>query len=96
MNQPQLSLMALAGLAELYERKSPIVDQWLSQLFGVETWRQLQQDNEDFETLGLSGMGEERCRKLADLYGGFSGSAAGELAAWLRGEYAFDPDCLTD
>lgn len=96
MNQAQLSLMALAGLAELYERQSPAVSQWLSQLFGADTWGQLLQDSEDFETLGLSGMGEERCRELADLYGGYPGSAAKELAGWLRGEYTFDPDCLTD
>ena len=90
------SLMALTGLSSLYRDKAPEETTWLTQLYGRETYEQLQRDSDDFETLGLSGMGHRRCRELALLYGGFPGSAAREVAGWLRGEYTFDPACLTD
>jgi hypothetical protein len=35
-------------------------------------------------------------RSLLDIYGAqTTDSYAQEIAAWLRGEYAFDPQCLT-
>lgn len=96
MNQPLLSLMALEGLAELHGKKLPGESQWLSQLYGIETYRQFLLDREEFQDLGLTGMGERRCQELAELYNGLPGNAAQEVAAWLRGEYTFDPACLTD
>ncbi|MEH6582143.1 MAG: beta-N-acetylglucosaminidase domain-containing protein [Halioglobus sp.] len=96
MNQPLLSLMALYGLADLYGVPTPEEQPWLNQIYGRETYEQLLLDKTEFEALGLSGMGERRCHELARLYGGFSGNAAAEVAAWLRGEYTFDPACLTD
>ena len=95
MNQPQLSLMALEGLADLYADKSQ-ERPWLAQLYGPATYEQFSLDREDFETLGLTGMGHRRCHELAVLYGGLPGTAAQEIAGWLRGEYTFDPACLTD
>ena len=95
MNQAYLSLMALLGLPSLYGRAGPDSD-WLQTLYGREAYQQLLLDRHDFETLGLTGMGEKRCHELANLYGSFSGAAAAEVADWLRGLYRFDPDCLTD
>lgn len=95
MNQAVISLPALAGLADLY-RGTVSDDEWLEELVGQPTWRQLQQDREDFELLGLSGMGEARCLQLAAVYQSLPGQAASEVSAWLRGEYNFDPACLTD
>lgn len=96
MNQPLLSLMALEGLGTLYDDDVSERGPWLEQLYGPETCEQLTLDREDFETLGLTGMGHRRCHELALLYGGLPGSAAQEIAGWLRGEYTFDPACLTD
>jgi hypothetical protein len=95
MNQALLSLPALAGLAGLYLNGSE-EPEWLEQILGTSTWLQLRSDREAFEQLGLSGMGGARREQLARIYDVLPGAAAGEVAAWLRGEYSFDPACLTD
>jgi hypothetical protein len=95
MNQGLLSLPALIGLAELYQAGGGAGD-WLEQTLGPLTWRQLGKDRDAFRELGLSGMGQARCRKLAELYRALPGPAAREVADWLLGEYRFDPACLTD
>ena len=95
MNQGLLSLPAMAGLAELYG-SGALGGEWLQQVLGPATWEQLQRHRQAFEHKGLSGMGEQRRRELAARYADLPGAAAGEVAAWLRGEYTFDPACLTD
>lgn len=95
MNQGLLSLPALTGLADLYGAGTGD-EQWLQRVIGARTWKQLQQDRQNFEELGLSGLGEERCRDLARRYHALPGPAAREVAEWLLGEYRFDPACLTD
>lgn len=99
MNQGILSLPALSGLAELYGDRD-LDSELLAQALGPRTWTRLQADREDFEQLGLSGMGELRCRELAAeyqaIYRDSAEPAAIEVAGWLRGEYVFDPACLTD
>jgi len=92
MNQGVISLLALQGLADLYGRGS--IE--LRPIMGEQTFEQLLMDKDDFQQLGLSGLGTSRCRKLAGVYGAMPGTAAQEVAAWLRGEYTFDPACLTD
>jgi hyaluronoglucosaminidase len=94
MNQGLLSLPALAGLATLYSGM-PVDDDWLSTTLGRQTWRQLLLDREAFEHSGLAGIGEQRCLQLAQRYQQFGDPAGREIAAWLRGEYTFDPACLT-
>ena len=96
MNQGLLSLPALAGLAALYHEGEAPGDDWLVQAIGPLTWRQLQSNRHEFQQLGLSGMGEARCRELAESYLALPGPAAREVSGWLRGEYQFDPACLTD
>ncbi len=95
MNQGLLSLPALAGLAELYHPGSTGTD-WVEQAIGPATWRQMQANRREFEDQGLSGMGEARCRELANNYAALPGPAACEVSGWLLGEYRFDPACLTD
>ncbi len=95
MNQGLLSLPALAGLAELYQPGSAGTG-WVEQAIGPATWRQLQLDRREFQQQGLSGMGEARCRELANSYAALPGPAAREVSGWLLGEYRFDPACLTD
>jgi hypothetical protein len=51
---------------------------------------------EEFHQSGLRGLGEARCKVLAGIYGEIPDAAAREVAGWLRGEYTFDPACLTD
>jgi len=94
MNQGVLSLPALSGLAELYHTGGG--EEWVEALLGAPTWRQLQADRSAFQELGLTGMGEQRCRELARRYRRLPGAAAEEVVAWLSGDYQFDPACLTD
>jgi hyaluronoglucosaminidase len=95
MNQGLLSLPALAGLARLYG--GPLLgDEWLCEVLGAATWRQLRRNRGEFGSAGRSGLGEARCAELAALYDTLPGKAAREVAEWLRGSYAFDPACLTD
>jgi hyaluronoglucosaminidase len=95
MNQAYTSLPALAGLGRLYGEDSGTEGQ-LRSMLGEELMRCLARDAREFETLGLSGMGADRCSQLAEEYALLPGPAAAEIAGWLRGEYRFDPDCLTD
>ena len=94
MNQALLSLPALLGLAQLYGDVTA-ARQFVVDYLGEQTWKQLQVDREEFVSVGLAAMGPERCAELAQCYGSMPGAAAGEVAAWLRGEYAWDPACLT-
>ena len=95
MNQGLLSLPALAGLAALYGAAGG-GEEWLPGALGGELWQQLRVDRALFQHTGRSAMGEARCQALARVYDALPGSAAREVAGWLRGEYAFDPACLTD
>jgi hypothetical protein len=94
MNQGMLSLPALSGLAELYGARG-LGEEALCRILGPDTWTLLSRDREMFQEQGLPGMGDERCRQLAEEYGRLTAPAAQEIAGWLRGEYAFDPACLT-
>ncbi|MEM1114524.1 MAG: beta-N-acetylglucosaminidase domain-containing protein [Pseudomonadota bacterium] len=97
MNQAYCSLPALLGLAQHWgDRVSEVPEEWLSVVLEPETWYQLDENRDEFREAGLAGMGEERCAELAVVYAGLPGPAAGEVAAWLGGEYTFDPACLTD
>jgi len=94
MNQGLLSLPALSGLAELYGTGT-LDDDALCRILGPLTWARLSRDKQVFEHQGLSGLGKERREYLAFEYGKLPGAAAMEVAQWLRGEYSFDPGCLT-
>lgn len=97
MNQGVLSLPALTGLAALYggSQRSEL-DDWLVHTLGGPVWRELQADQKEFTEVGLDGMDEQRRHLLASKYAALQGPAAAETAGWLRGEYTFDPACLTD
>ena len=95
MNQGLLSLPALAGLSALYGAAGG-AGEWLPEVLGVPLWQRLCADRATFQHAGRSGIGEARCQTLARVYDALPGRAAEEVAGWLRGEYAFDPACLTD
>tara|TARA_R100000005_G_scaffold96208_1_gene81460 strand:- start:217 stop:1275 length:1059 start_codon:yes stop_codon:yes gene_type:complete len=96
MLQGRCSLPALLGLASLYVQGGGPDPDLPGQLLGVSLWRCLQRDAEEFRAVGLSGMSAQRRLALAGEYAGLPGPAACEVAGWLRGDYAFDPACLTD
>lgn len=94
MNQGLLSLPALNGLADLYGL-SGLTEHTLRDILGLQVWEKLSRDKSLFQAQGRAGLGESECRELADEYAALPGPAALEIAGWLRGEYAFDPACLT-
>ncbi len=94
MNQGLLSLPALSGLAQLYG-SGDFGSEALCRLLGPLTLERLSRDGQVFEEQGLSGMGQQQCRQLALEYRALPGAAALEITQWLRGEYSFDPACLT-
>lgn len=94
MNQPLLSLPALAGLASLYG--PPLGQEAIIEILGEETWRLMDEYQQMFREQGLDGIGEERAELIAQKFASLPGPAAAEVAGWLRGEYTFDPACLTD
>ncbi len=94
MNQGLVSLRALSGLSELYDVGSGD-DDWLQHIWGRAFYTQFLSDIANFENLGLEGLGHQRCNTIAQTYSSISGPAAREVVEWLRGEYAFDPACLT-
>ena len=94
MNQAWLSLPALRGLAELHGGALPA--DWEAGALGGALWQRLRRDRDRFLDQGLDGLGEKRRDALASEYAALPGPGAAEAAGWLRGEYVFDPDCLTD
>lgn len=95
MNQAWLSLPALRGLAELHTG-AQLPAGWEAQQLGAPLWACLQRDRELFQRAGLDGLAPDRREALAAEYDALSCPAGAEVAAWLRGEFAFDPACLTD
>jgi len=93
MNQALASLPALAGLAARYG--TGIGEAALAQLLGEQTLHLLRRDAVLFEEKGLPGLDGGERERLAAEYAGLPGEAAREVAGWLRGEYRFDPACLT-
>jgi len=96
MNQAVLSLPGLSGLAQLYA--SGVLDSvgLLKRVIGEATWEQLQRDGARFQQSGLDGMTAPEQARLVATYNRLPGQAAREVVGWLRGEYEFDPTCLTD
>lgn len=95
MVQGRCSLPALTGLAQLHASAPPDPDALVAML-GAALWHCLQRDAEEFRAQGLSGMSAARRAALAAEYAELPGAAACEVVDWLKGEYAFDPACLTD
>jgi hypothetical protein len=100
MNQPYLSFLALRGYAKLLGLEAqgagegPARDCF--EACGPELRVRLREDLHWFQECGWDGMGEARRLAMLDRYASFdSNPYAMDIAAWLRGDYAFDPACLT-
>lgn len=91
MNQAWLSRYPLTGLATLYGAQ-PMT---LADIFPPELAALLGRDAEVFQQRGLDQLDAGDVEALCRDYGRLDHPAAAEVVAWLRGEYAFDPACLT-
>jgi hyaluronoglucosaminidase len=94
MNQAWLSLPALRGLAELYGTARLPAD-WEARTLGEALWGRLDRDRARFREQGRVALSPQLRAELLAEYRQLPGQAAAEVTAWLRGEYAFDPACLT-
>jgi hyaluronoglucosaminidase len=94
MNQALLSLPALVGLARLYGGAAG--EETVGKIIGHQVWSLLQNYQQLFRCEGLDGIGADRSEAIAREFDVLPGQAAREVAGWLRGEYTFDPACLTD
>jgi hypothetical protein len=66
------------------------------ELAGPRLAQLLSEDLELLQSEGLSRLDEATRRRLLERYESENGNSyADEVAAFLRGEYVFDPECLT-
>ena len=101
MNQAHLTRIALCRFQQLVvkcaaaDRAASIMD-CCRDLGGPAFALQLREDSALLRETGLSRMDEDtRLRLLARYDSAHSNPYAQEIAAWLRNEYVFDPQCLT-
>jgi hyaluronoglucosaminidase len=99
MNEPYLSQIPLYSLPRLYrEQVSPseALQHALKQLCSPKLAALLTEDAGLFETQGLDQLDAGKKSTLIERYAAFRDEpVAEEIVAWLQGEYAFDPSCLT-
>jgi hyaluronoglucosaminidase len=100
MNQPQLSRIALCGYRHLLTESRPqqprVLPEICRNLCGSPVAERLLTDIDLLQNTGLAKLDADLRRSLLDWYGSqHDNPYAQEIAAWLRGEYAFDPQCLT-
>lgn len=101
MNQPHLSRIALCGYQHMLEpatapQPQRAVAEICANLCGPAFAQRLLADIDLLQNAGLDQIDTQVRLGLLDYYAAQpSNPYAQEVAAWLRGEYAFDPQCLT-
>ena len=98
MNQPHLSRIALCGYKKLLvdPREQVLLSNVCWPLAGVSFAERLAADSDLFQLAGLAQIDTDTRRRLLGLYEAEKTNPyAQEVSAWLRGEYVFDPQCLT-
>jgi hypothetical protein len=99
MNQPHLSRIALCGYQQLLAQTNGGRQSFQSvcrHLCGSSFAERLEADWDLLQRTGLDQLDATKSRRLLDFYGSErSNPFAQEITAWLRGEYVFDPQCLT-
>jgi len=100
MNQPHLSKIPLMTLTMSYQRQesySPI-DAFVEAVEGLcpsELAQALIEDVSLFQDRGLNQLSTDLKQELIKKYDTFDSPYAHEVVQWLKGEYLFDPECLT-
>jgi hypothetical protein len=101
MNQPHLSRIALCGYQHLLAKQpgrglEQVLPDICRKLFGSSFAERLIADSALLQKAGLNQLDTETRRRLLARYGTEeSNPYAQEIAAWVRGDYEFDPQCLT-
>lgn len=98
MNQPHLSRIALRGFQNILTEGPgrDLVPSICRELCGPLIAEHLLADIDLLQSKGLAELDADTRRRLLNWYERQgSNPYAGEVAAWLRGEYVFDPQCLT-
>jgi hypothetical protein len=95
MNQAYLSQLPIHALASLYAGKPASFADACLALCPPALSQALQDDVESFQTTGLDSLAAASKEQLVRKYERFNHPMADEVCAWLRGDYAFDPACLT-
>ena len=99
MNQPHLSRIALCGYRHLLNVGPDLrtaLPGICRELAGPRLAKLLSEDLELLQNEGLSQLDAPTQQRLLDRYLSETGNPyADEVAAFLRGEYVFDPQCLT-
>jgi hypothetical protein len=111
MNQPWLSLLPLLTLPAVYNQaqfnrtvtnkqayRQALQQVWQRALtrYAGDCSKQLMSDAQLFQTRGLNTLTDDEKQALIQRYSHYEVPMAVELCAWLRGEYAFAPACLTE
>ncbi|HXP65836.1 MAG TPA: beta-N-acetylglucosaminidase domain-containing protein [Steroidobacteraceae bacterium] len=102
MNQPCLSRLALANYASLLRAKDATRDEAgfesnLRSLCSAPLAAAILEDLDLFQNRGLTEIDNPGRERLIEKYRRFEpDDCALEIIAWLRDEYRFDPNCLTD
>jgi hypothetical protein len=98
MNQPHLSRIALCGYKKLlgHPREQVRLSNVCWPIAGASFAERLAADCDLFQLTGLEQIDTDTRRRLLGLYEAEKTNPyAQEVSAWLRGEYVFDPQCLT-
>jgi hyaluronoglucosaminidase len=98
MNQAHLSRIALRGFRNILTEATAenSLASIYQELCGPTLAEHLLADTDLFQNEGLAEFDADTRRRLLDRYERLrSNPYAEEVAAWLRGEYVFDPQCLT-
>jgi hyaluronoglucosaminidase len=98
MNQPHLSRIALCGYKKLLGdlREQVLLSNVCWPIAGGSFAGRLAADCDLFQFKGLEQIDTDTRRRLLGLYEAEKTNPyAQEVSAWLRGEYVFDPQCLT-
>ena len=97
MNQPKLSSIALCAYQKLIgDESAQAHGRDCFAACGSTVASMLRIDLKEFQQTGLAGMSEDVRAAMIDRYSQQADNPfANEVLAWLRGEYRFDPACLT-
>lgn len=98
MNQAYLSQIPLLSLAIAYKNKPDMqMEKIFIEIGGEQLAQELLKDTEFFQTSGLKDLNADQKQSYIDRYQAYlPHPLAIEVMDWLKGEYTFDPACLTE